>query len=373
MSDTYGKYITLTIVGESHGPAVGAVLSGLAAGIPVDAEFMRHQMELRRAKGQISTARSEEDAVRILSGVYNGYTTGTAITLMIENKDAKSGDYEASKNLLRPGHADYTASVKYRGYADLRGGGHASGRLTAPFVAACSILTKLLQERGIFIATHLAECAGIGDMPFSEDPAVLQRQMHSLNEKPFPVLNDGCGKMMQDAIRLAADSGDSVGGILETAVIGLPAGLGEPFFGSVESELASLLFSIPAVKGVEFGAGFGFARMKGSRANDPLRMKDGQIVTSSNHNGGINGGITNGMPLIVRTAVKPTPSIYMVQQTVDYEKRRNAVLQISGRHDPCIAHRARVVQDSAAALCIAELLCARCGTKWQEDAAWNTD
>lgn len=373
MSDTYGKHITLTLTGESHGPAVGAVLTGLAAGIRVDEPFMRNQLERRRAKGSISTARSEEDAVRFLSGVYRGYTTGTALTLMIENKDAQSGAYEAAKNLLRPGHADYTASVKYRGYADLRGGGHASGRLTAPFVAACSILTGLLRSKGIFIATHLAECAAVSDLPFSEEPSVLEQQIRSLNETAFPVLNDSSGRLMQDAIRLAADSGDSVGGILETAVIGLPAGLGEPFFGSVESELASLLFSIPAVKGVEFGAGFGFARMKGSRANDPLRMKDRQIVTSSNHNGGINGGITNGMPVIFRTVIKPTPSIYMVQQTVDYEKRCNAVLQISGRHDPCIAHRACVVQDSAAALCIAELLCARCGTKWQEDGAWNMD
>lgn len=373
MSDTYGKHITLTIMGESHGPSVGAVLTGLAAGIPVDEAFMRHQMELRRAKGKISTQRSEEDAVRILSGVYRGFTTGTALTVMIENKNANSDDYEVSKTLLRPGHADYTASVKYRGYADLRGGGHASGRLTAPVVAACSILTDLLKKKGILIATHLAECAGITDMSFSQDPILLERQVRDLNEKEFPVLNEGCGRAMQNAITAAADAGDSVGGILETAIIGLPAGLGEPFFGSVESELASLLFSIPAVKGVEFGAGFELAKMTGSRANDPLRMKDGKITTSSNRNGGINGGITNGMPVIVRTAVKPTPSIYKVQQTVDFEKRQNAVLQISGRHDPCIAHRARVVQDSMAALCIAELLSAQYGTKWQEDGEWNTD
>ena len=319
---------------------------------------MRGQMEKRRAKGKISTSRTEADAVRVLSGVYRGAATGTALTLVIENTNTRSGDYTKTEELLRPGHADYTAHMKYGGHQDARGGGHFSGRLTAPVVAAGSIFTKLLQTKGVAIATHLAQCAGIDD---------------ALNAADFAVLAPLRARAMTQAIEAAAAEGDSVGGILETVVLGLPAGLGEPFFGSVESTLAALLFSIPAVKGAEFGLGFGFAGLTGSRANDAFRMQGTRVVTATNHNGGVNGGISNSMPLVLRTVVKPTPSIYKVQQTVDFAAKRNATLQISGRHDPCILHRARVVQDSLVAFGLADLCGQHFGTAWQEGTAWNMD
>ncbi len=373
MSDTFGKSVTLTIFGESHGPAVGAVVEGLAPGVPIDLDFMRRQLALRRPKGKISTGRVEADPVKILSGMYNGAATGTALTLVIENADTRSGDYAKTAGLLRPGHADYTAYAKYHGHQDARGGGHFSGRLTAAAVAACSVFTKLLRGRGVVIATHMARCAGVDDAPFSQDPAALAAEAAALNEAEFPVLDEARGAGMRAAIERAAAEGDSVGGILETVILGLPAGLGEPFFGSVESELSALLFSIPAVKGVAFGAGFGFADLAGSAANDAFRMDGGRVVTETNRNGGVNGGVTNGMPMVLRTVVKPTPSIYKKQRTVDYFTRENAELQIAGRHDPCIVHRARVVQDSLAAFGVADLLGQAYGPAWQEGRAWNTD
>lgn len=373
MSDTFGQSITLTVFGESHGPAIGATVTGLAPGVPVNTDFMRAQMDLRRARGRISTARTEADAVRIVSGVYRGAATGTALTLLIENTNTRSADYAKMSDLLRPGHADYTAYRKYGGHQDARGGGHFSGRLTAPVVAACSIFTYLLRQKGVVIATHLARCAGVDDAPFSADPALLTQQAEALNRADFAVLDTARGAAMTQAIETAAAAGDSVGGVLETVILGLPAGLGEPFFASVESTLAALFFSIPAVKGVEFGLGFGFADRLGSTANDPFRMQNGRIVTATNHNGGVNGGITNGMPVVVRTVVKPTPSIYKPQQTVDFIAQKNAVLQIEGRHDPCILHRARVVQDSLAAFAVADLCGRHFGTRWQEETPWNTD
>ncbi len=365
MSDTYGHSLRLTVFGESHGPAIGAVVEGLCPGAVIDPDFMRAQMDKRRPQGKISTARTEADAVRIVSGLYRGAATGTALTLLIENTNTRSGDYEKTASLLRPGHADFTAFAKYGGHQDARGGGHFSGRLTAPLVAACSIFTKLLREKGVVIATHMAACAGVVDAPFSEDPARLLAQAQSLNEMNFAVLDPEKGAQMREAMEAAAADGDSVGGVLETVVVGVPAGLGEPFFGSVESELSALLFSIPAVKGVEFGAGFGFADMRGSAANDPFRMCGGRVVTGTNHNGGINGGITNGMPIVFRTVVKPTPSIYKAQDTVDYCTKQDAEITIAGRHDPCILPRARVVQDSLTAFAIADLLGQARGAGWQ--------
>ncbi|MEG2930457.1 MAG: chorismate synthase [Ruthenibacterium sp.] len=394
MRDTFGNAISLTLFGESHGPAIGAVLHGVAAGVPVDEAFMAAQMDLRRAKGALSTKRTEADAVRLLSGVQNGRATGTAITLEILNTNTKSADYATAQALLRPGHADYTAQKKYGGFQDARGGGHFSGRLTAPLVAAGSIFTALLRQKGVVIGTHLSCCAGVADASFAPCPCgddrALLGQLSALNAREFAVLDAGAGNAMAQAIAAAAQDGDSVGGVLETAIVGLPAGLGEPFFTSVESELSSLLFSMPAVKGIEFGAGFAFAALRGSAANDALRMARSacsgaalssaaqgecapRAVTVTNNNGGVNGGLTNGMPVIFRTVIKPTPSIYQPQDTVDWAEKRDAVLQIHGRHDPCIAHRARVVQDSLAALAIADLCTMAYGTQWQqEDFAWNT-
>ena len=374
MSDSIGQSVTLTLFGESHGPAIGCVLQGVAPGVRLDEAFLCAQMDKRRAKGAISTARHEADAVRILSGLYQGRATGGAITFLIENADTRSADYAKTRHLARPGHADYTAQVKYGGFQDARGGGHFSGRLTAPIVAAGSVFVHLLREKGVLIGTHLAQCANVRDASFSTDPAALRAELSALNQADFAVLDASAGAAMQAAIEKAASEGDSVGGVLETAVCGLPAGLGEPAMQSAESVLSALLFSLPAVKGVEFGGGFSLAGLRGSEANDPLFCAEGAVRTATNHNGGINGGITNGMPLVLRTVIKPTPSIYKPQQTVDLETRQNAVLQISGRHDPCIAHRARVVQDSLVALGLADLCNLAYGPVWQkEETPWNTD
>ena len=368
MKNTFGSSLSLTIFGESHGCAIGAVLDGMAAGVPVEEEFLARCMDQRRARGDgLSTPRVEADRIRFLSGVVNGHTTGTAIALMIENQNTRSGDYAKTADLLRPGHADYTAYAKYHGFQDSRGGGHFSGRVTAALVAGGAMVLAALQRAGIDIATHIARCSGISDTPFAlNDPAALSAQVQTLatKEAGFAVLDAAAEEPMKAAIRSAGAEGDSVGGVLETAILGLPAGVGEPYFDSVESLLAHLAFSIPAVKGIEFGTGFGFADLRGSGANDAFRMKDGRIVTATNHNAGINGGIANGMPVVFRTVVKPTPSIYKQQDTVDYISKKDAQLSIQGRHDPCIVPRAAIVQTCAAALAVGDLLTARYGEGW---------
>ena len=371
MKNTFGNAVSMTIFGESHGPAVGAVLDGLAAGLPVDEAAIAAAMDRRRARGDgLSTARTEADAVEFLSGVYEGRTTGTAVTLMIRNLNTRSGDYAKTADLLRPGHADYTAYAKYHGFQDARGGGHFSGRVTAALVAGGAVVLGALSRAGIDISTHIAACAGISDTRFAlDDAAALAAQVEALATKPegFAVLDPAVEEPMKAAIRAAGADGDSVGGVLETAILGLPAGVGEPYFDSVESKLAHLAFSIPAVKGIEFGSGFGFADQKGSEANDAFRMQGERIVTATNHNAGLNGGISNGMPVVFRTAVKPTPSIYKTQDTVDYIAKKDAELSIQGRHDPCIVPRAAIVQTCAAALAVGDLLTAKYGMAWMED------
>lgn len=370
MKNTFGSALSLTIFGESHGPAIGAVLDGMAAGVPVDEGFIAQCMDARRARGDgLSTPRTEADQVHILSGVYQGHTTGSSIALVIQNQNTRSGDYARTADLLRPGHADYTAYAKYHGWQDSRGGGHFSGRITAGLVAGGAIVLPALEAAGIRICTHLAQCAGVPDTPFAQDdPDALAAQCQALCGQPgLAVLDPEAGQRMTEAIRTAGADGDSVGGVLETAVLGLPAGVGEPYFDSVESLLSHMAFAMPAVKGIEFGAGFGFAGLRGSEANDPFRMgPQGQICTAANRNAGINGGIANGMPVVFRTAVKPTPSIYKQQDTVDYPARRDAVLSIQGRHDPCILPRAAIVQSCGAALAIGELLTQRYGMAWME-------
>lgn len=366
MKSTFGKNFTVSIFGESHGPAIGVVIDGLQAGLPLDLAYIRSQLDKRRAVGALSTARQEADEFEIVSGFFNGHTTGTPLCLLIANQSTRSRDYEETKNLLRPGHADYTAFAKYQGWQDYRGGGHFSGRLTAPLVAAGAVCRQILASHGIIIGSHLAKCAGIADASLPEEPAALLAALQKLNELDFAVLDAAQGQAMQEAILAAKAQADSVGGVIETAVCGMPTGVGEPFFNSLESVLAHLLFSVPAVKGVEFGAGFALADMRGSQANDPLRIDDsGRIYTTSNNNGGINGGISNGMPIVFRTAVKPTPSIYQPQQTVDFAARANAELQIQGRHDPAIVHRARVVIDAVVAIGLVDLFCEAYGTNWQ--------
>lgn len=360
MKNTFGNAISLTIFGESHGPAVGAVLDGLAAGLPVDEEAIAAAMDRRRARGDgLSTARTEADAVEFLSGVYQGRTTGTAITMMIRNLNTRSGDYAKTADLLRPGHADYTAHAKYEGWQDARGGGHFSGRITAASVAAGALCEEVLKGLGIRVYTHIAACAGVEDAPLSSAAGLVLPEPEPGH---FALLDPTREAAMQQAIRTAGSEGDSVGGILETIVTGLPAGVGEPWFDSVESELAHLMFAIPACKGVEFGAGFGFAKLRGSQGNDPFTMREGRIVTATNRNGGVNGGITNGMPVVFRTVLKPTPSIYKEQHTVDYTTKQDVALQIHGRHDPCIVPRAAVVQNTLAAFGLLDLLTVRYGT-----------
>lgn len=360
MKNSFGQSVSVTLFGESHGEAIGAVLDGLAPGISVDEDFISQQLTKRRPAGKISTARVEQDRFEILSGVFNGKTTGTPITVVIRNENVRSGDYSDASHLARPGHADYTAHIKYHGFEDFRGGGHFSGRITAALVAAGAIAISALKDKDISIGTHIKACAGIYDRELSDIAADIET-VNSLN---FAVLDGEIAAAMQEAIEKAAADGDSVGGILETCVAGFPAGVGEPFFDSVESILAHALFSIPAIKGVQFGEGFGLSSMRGSEANDAFEMSDGKVVTGTNRSGGINGGITNGMPLVFSCAVKPTPSIYKTQKTVDYLKNVNAELTLKGRHDPAIIHRARVVVDSLTAIVLCDMLAQRYGTDW---------
>ena len=350
MKNTFGSAVSVTIFGESHGAQIGAVVDGLAPGLSIDEDFIRHQLTLRRPSGSISTARQEQDAFQIVSGVYQGRTTGTPVCILIPNADTRSGDYHT--NIARPGHADYSAQCKYHGAQDGRGGGHFSGRITAALVAAGALVIPTLRQKGIDIGTHILRCASVSDVPLDTNEPSLRTQLQTLANVQFAVLDSAAGERMTKAIEAARADRDSVGGILETAVVGLPAGLGEPWFDSLESLLSHALFSIPAVKGVEFGDGFEIAKLRGSRSNDPFCMAEGQVITASNHCGGILGGITNGMPLILRAAFKPTPSIGIEQDTVDLRTMTNTTLTIHGRHDPCIVHRAVPCVEAAVAVAV---------------------
>lgn len=360
MKNVFGNQITITLFGESHGAQIGAVVDGLAPGLDVDLEFMRKQLNLRKPHGKISTQRVETDEPQIVSGVFEGKTTGTPICILFENNNTKSKDYSKTKDLLRPGHADYTAIEKYHGFADYRGGGHFSGRLTTPIVAVGAILIDALKKKGITIGTHIKQCGEIQDVPFTGK----MEELEAVNQMLFPVLDEQSAAAMKTYIEESATEGDSVGGILETVITGMPSGIGEPWFDSMESMLAHGIFSIPAVKGIEFGKGFAFAQMKGSEANDEFAMEGEAVVTKTNNNGGINGGITNGMPIQFQTVIKPTPSIYKKQNTVDIAKKENVTLQIEGRHDPAIIHRARVVVDSITAIVLSDMLAVHFGTDW---------
>ncbi len=363
MKNTFGSSVSVTLFGESHGEYIGAVIDGLAPGIHIDHEYIAHMLTLRRPDGKISTPRKEKDEYRIVSGVTDNTTTGTPITILIPNENVKSGDYSQMRTLARPSHADYTAECKYHGYQDSRGGGHFSGRITAALVAAGAICKYALEQKGIYVGTHVKKCAGISDREFGD----LKEDIQELCGKSFAVLDEDAGERMREAILAAAAEGDSVGGVLETAIIGMPDGVGEPWFDTVESMLAHMMFSIPAVKGIEFGAGFAISDMRGSEANDPMQMENGRVVTATNNNGGINGGITNGMPILFRTALKPTPTIFKPQHTIDFKTMADAVLEPKGRHDPAIVHRARVVQDAASAIVLCDALAMRFGTDFLKE------
>ncbi len=364
MKNSIGTSVILTLAGESHGEAIIAVLDGFAPGIPVDEAFIAEQLSRRRPQGAADTARREPDDFRILSGVFNGFTTGAPVSIFIPNVNTRSIDYEATHTLARPSHADYTAHVKYDGFEDWRGGGHFSGRITAGIVAAGAIAIGALTRKGIKVGTHILECAGIADKPFAAaDPEALSDQLDTIATLDFPVLSDVRDAMAARILEAKSD-GDSVGGIIQTAVCGLPAGVGEPWFSSLEGEIANALFSIGGIKGVEFGSGFALAGMRGSQANDSFFNKDGQIRTATNHSGGINGGISNGMPLIFNAAVKPTPSISRPQATIDTGSGKDAVLELKGRHDPAIVRRICIVASSLVAIVLCDQLALRFGTDY---------
>lgn len=342
-----------TIFGESHGPAIGAVLEGVPAGLTLDLEYIQGQLD-RRAPGRdgLSTARKEADRVEVLSGVFDGRTTGAPLCLLIRNADQHSGDYEAIRYTPRPSHGDYAGFVQSRGCLDYRGGGHFSGRLTAPLVAAGAVARLLLRERGVTVGAHISAIYGIRDAALQSAAELL-----AVGEKEFPVLSDERGREMRQAILDARKEGDSVGGSIECMVSGLPAGLGAPDFGrNVEGIFSQYLFAVPGVKAVEFGAGVAFALMRGSEANDPFAVEDGRVVTETNNAGGVNGGITNGMPVTFEVTLRPTPSISLPQRTVDLRTGEETEIAVKGRHDPCIVHRAVPVIEAAAALAACEVM-----------------
>ena len=343
-----------TIFGESHGPAIGVTLSGIPAGIELDLAAIQRELD-RRAPGRNpwSTARKEADRPELLSGVFEGKTTGAPLCAVIANTDTRSQDYARTKDLARPGHADYPAFVRYGGFHDYRGGGHFSGRLTAPLVFAGAVAKQVLALRGVRVGGHISSIYGICD-----DPLEDWESLSAAADKPFPVLNDQKGEEMKAAIAQAREELDSVGGSVECAVFGLPPGLGSPDFGeNAEGIFSQYLFAVPAVKAVAFGAGTAFSLMRGSEANDPLYVdEDGTVLAEHNCAGGINGGITNGMPLVFEATLRPTPSIARPQFTVDLAKGENAVLELRGRHDPCLVPRVVPVLEAAAALAACDLL-----------------
>lgn len=343
-----------TIFGESHGPAIGVTLTGVPAGLELDWAAIEKDMA-RRAPGKspLATARKEADQVQVLSGVFEGKTTGSPLCAMIANTDTRSADYSKTRDLARPGHADYPAHVRYQGFNDYRGGGHFSGRLTAPLVFAGAIAKQILAQRGITVGAHISSIYGVNDEAL-EDWDTLK----GVADKDFPVLNDEKGQEMQEAILEAKEEQDSVGGSIECGVFGLPAGYGSPDFGeNAEGIFSQYLFAVPAVKAVAFGAGTAFSLMRGSEANDPLYVDEqGQVGAEQNCAGGINGGITNGMPLVFEVTMRPTPSIARTQFTIDMNRMENAQLELQGRHDPCVVPRAVPVIEAAAALAACQLL-----------------
>jgi len=349
VKSVFGHTIQLTLFGESHGPAVGCVLTGLAPGLAIDFGEIRREMA-RRMPGQsiLASSRQEPDEWEILSGWFEGHTTGTPLTLVIRNQNPRSQDYHP--HLPRPGHADLAAAYRYGGYADYRGGGHFSGRMTAPLTLAGAIAKQALAPLGIHIGARIAQIAGITDAP-ADAHRILEA-----SQKAFPVWDDAVGKTMEEAILSAKAEQDSVGGVIECVALGVPPGFGDPLFAALEGSISRMMFAIPAVKGIEFGDGFGLADKRGSEANDPIAMEDGRPTHLSNHSGGITGGITNGEPIAFHVAIKPTPTIGKPQRTVDLTTGQDITTSFGGRHDPCIVPRAVPVVEAGLALCLLDLL-----------------
>lgn len=356
MSGMWGNNLKISIFGESHGNAIGITIDGLPSGLEIDLEKIDKEMA-RRAPGKssLSTARKEPDRPEILSGYFEGKTTGTPLCAIIRNSDTRSKDYGKLKDLMRPGHADYTGAIKYEGFNDYRGGGHFSGRITAPLVFAGAICKQILEKEGIVIGAHVKKIKNVSDESF-DYTSISKEMLYKLNEKELPLINEAKEEEMRKVILEAKENGDSVGGVVECSIVGIEAGIGEPFFDSVESTLSHLLFSVPAVKGVEFGLGFDITELYGSEANDEFYY-DGELVkTRTNNNGGILGGITSGMPIIFKTAIKPTASIIKEQKTINIKEKKNDTLVIEGRHDPCIVQRAIPVIEAVAAIGILDLI-----------------
>lgn len=352
MGGNWGQQFRISIFGESHGTGIGVVIDGMEPGIKLDMDEINRQMA-RRAPGQkLGTPRKEADQVEILSGVKDGYTCGTPICGMIRNTNTRSGDYERTRQLMRPSHADYTGHIKYKGYEDFRGGGHFSGRITAPLVFAGAVAEQALKSHiGYQAGSHILQVYNVKEDGFTAE-CMDAEQLRKLQDVRIPVLCPDNAAKIEEVIEAARMDLDSVGGIIETAIVGLPAGLGDPFFDSLESRLAHLAFSVPAVKGISFGAGFDFAGMKGSEANDPFCLVDGEVRTGTNNNGGILGGITSGMPVVFKTVFKPTASIAREQRTVNITTMEEETIAIVGRHDPCIVLRAIPVMEAVAAIAV---------------------
>ena len=356
MSGMWGSKIKLSIFGESHGNAIGITIDGLPAGFSIDMDKIMMEMA-RRAPGKssLSTPRKESDIPEILSGYFEGKTTGTPLCAIIRNSNTKSKDYSKLKDVMRPGHADYTGAVRYKGFNDYRGGGHFSGRITAPLVFAGAICKQILEVKGIIVSAHINSIGKIKDCSFLESD-ISDELLNSFKEKELPLINTKLEDEMRQEILSARSSGDSIGGTIECAILGVSPGIGDPFFDSVESTLAHLMFSVPAVKGIEFGKGFDISKMRGSEANDEYYLENGNIKTKTNNNGGILGGITNGMPIIFNVAIKPTASIFKEQKAVNIRTMEETTLCIEGRHDPCIVQRALPVIEAVAAIGITELM-----------------
>lgn len=350
MSATWKNNIEITIFGESHGKGVGVVIGNFPSGVQLDEAFIESEMNRRRpGSSKLGTPRNEEDKVEIMSGVLDGITTGAPIMAMIFNKDTRSHDYLNLKKQMRPGHSDYSAFIKYNGFNDVRGGGHFSGRLTAPIVFVGALCKQVLKQRGIEVVSHVKSVGDIYDACF--DSVIDSSLVEGLKSQAFPLINEDLYDSMEQLILDVKQSGDSIGGQVECSVIGLDAGLGEPFFESIESKLATLIFSIPGVKGLHFG-NVDCNEMQGSACNDGYCFDGDEVMTTSNHNGGIVGGITNGMPVTFTVSVKPTPSISLEQDSIDVETRQNTKIKIQGRHDPCIVPRAVVVVEAMSAICM---------------------
>ena len=358
MKNTFGNNLSVTLFGESHGEAIGCVIDGMAPGIKIDFDYVNNCLLQRAARSDISTPRKEPDIPEFISGVKNGVTEGTPICILIKNTNTNSSAYSDYEFTPRPSHADLTAEYKYHGYQDKLGGGHFSGRITAPLVTAGAVIRCALETLGIKIGTHIKSLHGISDRKFGN----YDSDIESLKRLQFPVLDEASAEKMKNEILNARAQLDSVGGILETVITGVPCGVGAPWFDTVEGVISHAVFSIPSVKGIEFGDGFAIAEKYGSEANDPYEFDGGNILTTKNSNGGILGGITNGMPIIFKTAIKPTPSIAKVQNTVNIKTKQNTGIEIKGRHDPAIIHRARAVVDAVSAIAVADLLVTRFGT-----------